>query len=251
MPHPQPPPGSLPVVSNGVAPEAVEFVTGPSVVPQRVTIPRAPGLPQQPAPGEPTEPGDEPTAPLPTDVTPLLQLMVTELRSMKEVIAAQALDMRALRQVLAGPYRFLTFAPQSVNITTPLSVPAAGLETLLVPQNFPGSVLFVTVMTDDRNFRIRAVFDGTANPMDVDQLVTFNINQPLAPTGVNVQADPANSRFTTVLNPGGPEGLTFFSSFALEVENLDTVAHNVLDFLVVVRQYVPLELFPELTSLEV
>lgn len=251
MPNPQPPPGSKPVVSNGVGPEAVEFVTGPIVVPQRVTIPRAPGVPQPPAPGEPTTPGGEPTAPLPVDVSPLLQLVVAELRTLNRMTEGMQTDMRALRQVLAGPFRFLTFAPQSVNITVPLSIAAAGRETLLVPQNFPGAVLFITVMTDDRNFRIRPVFDGTANPIDVDQLVTFNISQPLAPTGVNVQADPANSRFTTVLNPGGPEGLTFFRSFALEVENLDSAAHNVLDFLIVMRQYVPLELFPELVQLEV
>lgn len=249
--------GGRAVVPLGAVVEAVGQVTGPLTVPRRLlprvlTPPGEPTLPQEDDPTGPMVPSpqveDEP--PLPNEVVPLLQQLVMEVMGLRALTLVQQEDMRVLRQVLAGPFRFLTFAPLSVNLTVPLSVAASTVQPLVTQQSFPGSVLWVAVMTDDRNFRIRPVFDGTANAIDVDQLVTFNINQPVAPTGVSIQADPANSRFTTVLNPGAPEGMTFFKNFALDVENLDSSAHNILDFLVIMRQYVPLNIFPGLVQLE-
>lgn len=264
------PPGGQPSTAYGNDPEAVTRVTKPTTAPTRETGPLrvvqrvtdrdvSPAPPLQPTPEqeqEPTAPTPspaptiEPEEPLPTGDIELLQKMLLELRNQSTDLRELQADMRAMRQVLAGPFRFLTFSPSSVNITTPLAIAASGRRSLVVQQTFPGSIVFIAVMTSERTARIVPTFDGTQSAIDVDQLVTFEINQAISPAGFNVQADPANSRFTTVLNPGTPEGLSFFQSFALDVENTGTASMNVLDFLVVMRRYVPLALFPQLTQLE-
>ena len=264
------PPGGQKSTAYGDDPEAVTRLTGPTRAPARETgpvrVPQrvtdrgvSPAPPLQPAPApeiEPIEPTPspaptmDPTEPLPTGDIELLQKMLLELRNQSTDLREMQADMRAMRQVLAGPFRFLTFSPSSVNITTPLAVAASGRQPLVVQQTFPGSIVFIAVMTSERTARVVPTFDGTQSGIDVDQLVTFEINQAISPAGFNVQADPANGRFTTVLNPGTPEGLSFFQSFALDVENTGTASLNVLDFLVVMRRYVPLALFPELTQLE-
>lgn len=264
------PPGGQRSQAPAPAPEAAQFVTGPQTAPTRETGPLrvtqrvtdrevSPAPPMEPLPApeeEPTEPTPspapemDPTEPLPSGEIELLQKMLLELRNLTGDMRSVQSDMRAMRQVLAGPFRFLTFSPSSVNISTPLAVLANGRQSLVVQQTFPGSIVFIAVMTSERTARIVPTFDGTQSGIDVDQLVTFEINKAISPAGFNVQADPANGRFTTVLNPGTPEGLSFFQSFALDVENTGAATINVLDFLVVMRRYVPLALFPELTQLE-
>lgn len=188
--------------------------------------------------------------PLPDNDTELLQAILTELRGQGDRLSDFQQDMRAMRQVLAGPFRFLTFAPAAVGLTTPFAIAASGRQSLVVQQSFPGSILSLMVMTSARTARIVPTFDGTQSAINVDQLVTFNVNQAISPGGMSIQADVANNRFTTVLNTGTPEGLAFFSSFSLELENTGTASIDLLDFLVVMRRYVPLALFPTLTALE-
>lgn len=253
------PPGATPATANGASPMATDFVSGPIRVVQRVSPgqrapEQPPTAPEEPAPivapiVVPPAPGEQELEPVPTDTTALLQEILLVEREEVRLLSETQEDMRALRQVLAGPFRFLTFTPQSVNLTTPATILANDRLSLLPIQNFPGSVLYIAVMFSDRTARIVPRLDGTENIIDVDQLVRFGIDQAVAPAGVQVQADPANSRFTTVMNPGAPEGMAFFSSFSLEVQNSGAASIDVLDFLVVMRQYVPLELFPRLTKL--
>ncbi len=256
MPAALPPQGARLASANGATALATAPVTGPIRVVQRVTpgTPAPPTEPTQPPiivePVEPMPgPGVEEVEPVPTDNTALLQEILLIEREEVRLLSQTHEDMRALRQVLAGPFRFLTFTPQAANITTPVTIAANDRLSLLSQQNFPGAVLYIAVMFSARTARIVPRLDGTENPIDVEQLVVFGIDQAVAPAGVQVQADPANSRFTTILNPGAPEGMAFFSSFALEVQNTGTASIDVLDFLVVMRQYVPLELFPRLTQL--
>ena len=265
------PDGWKPTSPNSAVPEAVEVQTGPIVVPrretgpirvpQRVTVrgaqpaPAPPMAPTEPAPTDggtqaPPAPGTAPPIIVPPDELAVLQEMLLELRAARVRDIETQTDMRALRQVLAGPFRFLTFSPQAVNISTPAVIAANDRLSLVPRQTFPGAAIYVAVMLSGRTARIIPTFDGTENPIDVDQLVTFQISEAVAPAGVQVQADPANGRFTTVMNPGAPEGLAFFSSWSLEVQNTGSAAINLLDFLVIMRQYVPLDLFPQLTQLE-
>lgn len=259
MPAATAPPGATPATANGTAALATGLVTGPIRVTQRVTPGQrapepAPMAPTEPPPivepmQPPPEPGVEEPEPVPVETIALLQEILLLEREEVRLLSETQEDMRALRQVLAGPFRFLTFTPQSVNLSTPATILANDRLSLLPIQNFPGAVLYIAVMFSDRTARIVPRLDGTENIIDVDQLVTFGIDQAVAPAGVQVQADPANSRFTTVMNPGAPEGMAFFSSFSLEVQNSGSASIDVLDFLVVMRQYVPLELFPRLTKL--
>ena len=210
--------------------------------------PAAPPPTAEPAPAPIGLPGEEP-APLPSDPVPLLQLILQELQAQGSLLSLFQEDMRALRQVLAGPFRFLTFAPLSVNLSTPVNIVAGGVLSLVPVQSFPGSLVAVVVALNSRDARIVPTLDGTDNVLDVTDLVTEEVAAALAPSAVVLQADSANNLFTVALNPGAPEGLTFFRSFSLNVQNIGTTTIQLLNFSVTLRQYIPLSLFPELTEL--
>lgn len=213
-----------------------------------LATPAVPPPTTEPPPSPNGLPGGEP-APLPSDPVPLLQLILQELQRQGALLGTFQEDMRALRQVLAGPFRFLTFAPLSVGLTVPLNILAGQVLSLVPVQSFPGSLVSLVVGLSAPSARIIPTLDGTNNVLDVTDLVTEEVAAALAPSAVVLQADAANNLFTIALNPGAPEGLTFFRSFALTVQNIGTATIQLTNFSVVLRRYIPLTLFPELTEL--
>ncbi len=251
MVTPRKPHGARAVSIPTAVPAEVQFVTQREqrlLTRPGVAEPAIPPPTAEPAPAPIGLPA-EPTEPLPSDPVPLLQLILTELRGMRTTQAILQEDMRALRQVQAGPFRFLTFAPLSVALTTPVSILAGEVLSLVPVQSFPGSMVALVVALNSRNARIVPTLDGTDNVLDVTDLVTEEVAAALAPSAVVLQADAANNLFTVALNPGAPEGLTFFRSFSLNVQNVGGTTIQLLNFSVTLRQYIPLTLFPELTEL--
>lgn len=157
-----------------------------------------------------------------------------------EWLANLALDTRLERMFLVGPYSVVIYTPSQSGIAVPAAVQPNQRLLLVGPVDGPAAIVSIFVTMSSRVFTLGMELDGTKFDFSMAAIIAGEVDAPFSMGAFTTKVDHANSLFVAGFNTGHPAGLPFYDNARLSVQNNDTAAINLVNFIVVARFAEPL-----------